>query len=62
MAYFIRTPFGKAVDVPNSLLKDKQRLVQWEYNSTSKNQIFYVEPASFLPLQNQRYKVVSALD
>ena len=42
MAYFIRTPFGKSIDIPNSLLKDSQKLIQWDYNPTSKNQIFYI--------------------
>jgi hypothetical protein len=52
---------GKALDVNEGKATNEQKIIQWDYNG-NKNQIWLIEPITFIPKQNVAYKLVSGLD
>lgn len=60
-AFYFRSHCNKALDVNEGKAVNEQKIIQWDYNG-NKNQIWYIQPCTFMPEENTKYKLVSAMN
>lgn len=67
-AFFIKnSKSGKVLDVQQGKAKNGQSIIQWEIKKNEKiktklNQIWLIEPVTFIPEKKSFYKIFSAAD